>query len=115
VFINSYDLEFGRLCYDACGRYIALKSNLRRIKGIPQNYIIEDETNSKGGTIAVEAVRDLEMKIEKAENAMKCYGQSSFRAAKDLILEGVFPVRPLERQVRRAIVELAISLGFCTK
>lgn len=115
TFQSEDEQELGRMCYEACNKYIAVVAMWRRIKGVPQHYLIEDETRSKGRDIADEDVKNLTIKIHKAEEAMKCYGLSGFHAAKDLILDGVFPISALHGPVKRAIIQLSVCLGFYTK
>ena len=115
TFDYKYEQELGRKCFEACGKYISLVAMLRRITGVPQYYVIEDETNSKGGEISDDAVKDLQIKRREAEEAMKCSGLPGFRAATDLILDGAFPLPVLHGPVKRAIIQLSTCLGFCTR
>lgn len=104
--------DSARRCWEAGYRYKLLVAKWRRVKGIPQVEWLEDETPSGGGDIDEKRIAEWGQEIKQCEEAMKCSGIAGFRAAQCLILERTPPRIELHGPVRRAVVQLAICLGF---
>jgi hypothetical protein len=108
---GPHEQDHMRRCWEAGQTYIRKVARLRRVKGIPQKVVIEDETPSCGNPLDEKIVAAWQEEIEECEKAMKKTGLLGFRAANDLILYEIPPTASLFSPIRRAIIELAICLG----
>lgn len=104
----------GRCCYEAGQLYIRLVAKWRKAKGIPQREMIDDEGVHGGGELDDAIIEGWGKTIRECENAMKCSGLPGFHAAQALVLDDLPPPHNLYGPVKRAVIQLAISLGVFT-
>lgn len=120
TFVRIY--ECGRECFEAGNEYYRLVYRWRVAYGIPVSMRLREGEAIGGGPRDGEKFADFQkrieqenhdraLKIKRCENAMKCFGLPGFRAAQNLILDGVFPDSRLSDQVKEALHSLAIEMG----
>ena len=114
--------QCGRECWEAGWEYFRLVYRWRVATGVPVGLrLVEGETNNAGPNPGEtfedwqrrknEMIHDWLKKIKRCENAMKCSGLPGFRAAQELVLDGIFPLPVIVGPVKRAIFQLAMELG----
>lgn len=103
--------QCGRECWEAGWEYFRLVYRWRVASNVPVPLRLEEGENSAGGDMEMGTVHDWLAKIKRCENAMKCSGLPGFRAAQDLVLDGIFPPLGIVGPVKRAIFQLAVELG----
>ena len=102
-----------RRCWEAGQSYIVKTSNLRRAEGLPgKAFLLDDDRTSTGGEHDQSIIDDLKKQIDACKNAMKCSGLPAFTAAENLILEDKIICQGSFAPIKRAIINLAICLGF---